>query len=347
MSKMSNLGFTTKFPKFTEITPEPIETEARSEANTPKIKAKRRRTMKPKRRGLKSGHIRTRVGGYPFVINDLEKFDDLIKPIGEWRAHSVDRLPIPELKLEDKVLCEDGIGVYRRSGDRVRDYRYHIEVLNKASWLKLEDYGGEWTSIYVHRYPRRQRAWMSTPEPYKVGVNEDGWFPCDKYLPPHQTRVLVTTENGEINITYYHKYAKEFANNTIGKIVAWRLLPGGTENVSDPWVKPKEGFCSFSDLSGIKGDVLLLIDYYGEIRIYRIVSIDSSFVWGKDINSSFPGEPIITWCATPDEYKRISVDEGDVIKFGTGVSKYFVDEVKFTAVRVKGIERLLGLEAKE
>lgn len=344
---MSNLGFATKFPKFTEITPEPIEPEAQFEAKTPKIKTKCRRAMKAKRRELKSGHIRTRAGGYPVVINDLEKFEDLIKPIGEWRARSVEELPIPELKLGDKVLCEDGIGVYLRSGDRVGDYRYHIEVLNKAGWSKLEDYGGEWTSIYVHRYPRRQRVWMPMPEPYKVGVSEAGWFPCDKYIPPHQTRVLVTTENGEINITYYHKYAKEFANNTIGKIVAWRPLPGNAKSVSDPWIKPKKGFCKLSDLSGIKGDALLLINYYSEIRIYRIISTDSSFVWDKDINSSFPGEPIIAWCTTPDEYKKIPVDEDDVIEFGTGVSKYFVDEVIFTAFRVKGIEKLLGLEAKE
>ena len=341
---MSNLGFTTKFPKFTEIMPEPIEPEVQSEAKTPKIKIKRRRAMKAKRRELKSGHIRTRAGGYPVVINDLEKFEDLIKPIGEWRAHSVEELPIPELKLGDKVLCEDGIGVYHRNGDRICDYEYHIEVLNKAWWSKLEDYGGEWTSIYVHRYPRRQRVWMPMPEPYKVGVSEAGWFPCDKYIPPHQTRVLVTTEDGEINITYYHKYAKEFANNTIGKIVAWRPLPGNAKSVSDPWIKPKKGFCKLSDLSGIKGDTLIFAHYYSGMRIYRIISDDSSVMWDESIDHYT--EHIIAWRKTPEEYKNIPVDEDDIFEFWE-YNWSFGRDVKFTAVRVKGIERLLGLEAKE
>lgn len=330
-----------EFPKFKELMPDLIKPEVKQEAIVPKIKTKYQKNMHLKRRRLKSGHIRTRVGGYPFVIDNLDNFTDLIKPVGEWQGHFLDKLPIPSLQPGDRVLCEDGIGVYHRDEDSRRGYSYHLDLFYKA-WVKDSYLGDEACSIYEIKTPKRQQMWMSLPKPYKIGMSEDEWFTCNKYLPPHQTRVLVTTESGEVNITYYHKYAEAFANEKIGEVTAWRPLPEPKDTIVNPWKQ-----MTSNELIGFTGtiyDILLLVDYAPhDRRVYRIKT-DSPIVWGSHMTCFKILWIEIAWCQTPEEYKNIPVDEDDSIEFGRE-ARYSERKAKYVAARAKGIEKMLGLES--
>ena len=158
----------------------------------------------------------------PIVVTNEEQIKDLVHPIGEWIPYREGETP-PWRDGDDRLFLFSTPFYFC---ERFLSYERFIDVCvinNGPSYLNKE------YNRLPYEYPKlwndTLKAYMPLPEPYKPDHDNSGWIPCDRYLPKHKERVLVSTETEEIHITYYNEYAECFANNTEGEVVAWRPLP--------------------------------------------------------------------------------------------------------------------------
>ena len=175
----------------------------------------------------------------PIVVTNDEQIKDLVRPIGEWIPFERDE-EVP-LRDEDKLILSDKfrlsgycetadfgevfLGQLHRDSQTYASYEV-VQIKAFMPYFLNEEYNRlNYRDPSVGFVKESKRAWMPLPEPYRRGHRNVGWIPCNKYLPKHKERVLVSTETEDIHITYYNKYAECFANNTRGEVVAWRPLP--------------------------------------------------------------------------------------------------------------------------
>lgn len=181
----------------------------------------------------------------PIVVTNEEQIKDLVHPIGEWIPYT-EAKDLP-LKDGDKFILCDTFYFHLIHGDYSEDFKVvflgqlHCELIFSRSVVKVKHFFPFYLNKRYNKSPYNNpsigfarlgayKAYMPLPEPYKPDHDNSGWIPCDRYLPKHKERVLVSTETEEIHITYYNEYAKCFANNTKGEVIAWRPLPEPCED---------------------------------------------------------------------------------------------------------------------
>ena len=158
----------------------------------------------------------------PIVVTNDEQIKDLVRSIGEWIPYEEGEIP-PWRNGNDDLFLLSAIFYFSERFSSHGRFKDVYLVNNSFSYLNKE------CNRLPYEYPRLRctsyNVYMPLPEPYKPGHENSGWISCDRYLPKHKERVLVSTETEEIHITYYNEYAECFANNTKGEVIAWRPLP--------------------------------------------------------------------------------------------------------------------------
>lgn len=181
----------------------------------------------------------------PIVITNDEQIKDLVCSIGEWIPYT-EAKDLPLKDGEKFILCDDFCFHLIHDGCS-KDFKVvllgqlYCELIFNRSVVKVKHSFPFYLNKRYNKDPYNHpsigfarlgayKAYMPLPEPYKLGHENSGWIPRDRYLPRHKERVLVSTETEEMHITYYNEYAECFANNTKGEIVAWRPLPEPCED---------------------------------------------------------------------------------------------------------------------